>query len=452
MEQFMEQFMELPMGNIELKTLSYEEFEKIYLYDHQKYREEVISRAQHSVEESRKDLTNPRYDKKYMQETLEDRQRVLERTSKRMQPLTRQELQLIYNMFSANEERKNQTTVHKYHPLKHQIQLRGPYELLEIYNYSIGTEFKMKFRKKDDYNIDVEYEERGTPYIRISYSKFDGTKYKETVKRMKMQVSSRLEGLAIVDKISRMSIEQRKKTIEQLPGAKSMYTPTDAEMKQYKPIEEVIGLTDAEKKQYGIIEEKTIEKPSPVQKEVNTESLMEQEQKKIAAFEALEAAGVPLSETQKQELADLYAKAEKTNKLNAYRAGEPVRTAHREAELASRREENEQRNKKWEESFARSEEKRDKEKAELEQMKKQVEALRTLEKVDSSLLNEDQRKLMTDNERFAKAKQIIESHKDSDLSEELAELIAEYYRQQGGERAERRNFVDSDTENQGRSR
>ena len=178
--------------------------------------------------------------------------------------------------------------------------------------------------------------------------------------------------------------------------------------------------------------------------------LSEQEQKEVQALKGLEEAGLSLSDEQRNRLEELYAKAriirreqEREQKqaefiahFDEYRAKEPERTAHREAEMAARREANKETMNRRERRLAERQAKIEKEKAELERMKKEALALSQMKMIAPELLTEEQKQLLTNDNMYIVANDIAEEHAHEEgMNPEVAELLAEYYEKEGYERA-----------------
>ena len=159
--------------------------------------------------------------------------------------------------------------------------------------------------------------------------------------------------------------------------------------------------------------------------------LSEEDAREMEAYKALEDAGILLSKEQKKEVAMLHEKAEKKAKLNTYREKAPEREQHQNEVLEAKRLANVEQNKKWEESFSESERKHNSEKEELEKMKKQAMALKTIMSMDPEMLTEEQKKLLSNNERFINYTEINDKHKDQEeMSSEVRQMMQEYYEEQ----------------------
>ena len=178
--------------------------------------------------------------------------------------------------------------------------------------------------------------------------------------------------------------------------------------------------------------------------------LSEQEQKEVQALKGLEEAGLSLSDEQRNRLEELYAKTRREQEreqkqaefiahFDEYRAKEPERTAHREAEMAARREANKEKMNRRERRLAERQAKIEKEKAELERMKKEALALSQMKMIAPELLTEEQKQLLTNDNMYIVANDIAEEHANEEgMNQEVAKLMAEYYEKQGGERKPRR--------------
>ena len=161
------------------------------------------------------------------------------------------------------------------------------------------------------------------------------------------------------------------------------------------------------------------------------EKLSQDDAKKIQLYQSMMELNIPLSDEQKAELESLREKAEKADKLNAYREKGPERKIHQMEAMHEREVANIAKNHAWEESFAKSESKREQELKELQLMRKQAEALRGLESVEPALLNDSQKELLSNNDRFIGAQEIADKHQnEKGMNEEIRKIMAEYYQEQ----------------------
>ena len=192
------------------------------------------------------------------------------------------------------------------------------------------------------------------------------------------------------------------------------------------------GLTDEDRERYNLPKKEETKTAAVIEQDKmeSLGALSDEEAKKIQAYEGLEAAGITLSKEQSSELAVLHAKAEKMDKLRAYRERTPEREKHQKEAMDERREFNMQQNQKWEESHKMSEEKHNRKLAELQTMKKQVEAMKQVKDLGISL-DENQSKQMENNARFAELSEKAEKHKHEEgMAPEVREMIARYYDEQ----------------------
>ncbi len=256
---------------------------------------------------------------------------------------------------------------------------------------------------------------------------------------------------AILDKVSKMSQEeliQVVKLAEQV--MKSNGNDEEHELAVDK-LREKFQLTESEKREYGVLpeqrraalnrqkginEENLSDKKTETQTEsINlSDSLSEQEAKRVEAYETMEKAGISLSDEQKKELAELREKASRQAKLNAYRENAPEREEHQKAEMNARREANEERNRAWIESANRSQEKRNSEieelKAELAVLRQQVDAMKNVKNLGVNL-SEEQENTLNKNETITKGFDAIQKHEHEEgMNEEVRKAMTEYYEQQ----------------------
>lgn len=164
---------------------------------------------------------------------------------------------------------------------------------------------------------------------------------------------------------------------------------------------------------------------------VHLEKISEEEKRKLQAYDMMEATGIVLSETQKEERDAIRTKEEKATKYEAYQSRASERKKHQIEAMHERNVANDAKNAEWEKSYAASKNKRAQELKELQLMRKQAEALRGVESLDPTLLTAEQKNLLSNNDRFVKAQDIANKHQnESGMNEEIRKIMAEYYEEQ----------------------